>query len=322
MSAWADTASAQSDAELVRARKLYAQGLTQEAAGDWAGALATFEDVARIKATPQVRFHLARCKEHLGRFNEALGGYRIAEYEAEQAGAKERTLVEEVKKAREALEARIPKLTIVRGKGAEAIKIELDGVVLGETQLGQPIALDPGPHVLTGILEQGRSFKRTLTIAEGDTVRVVLDVPEELGAPAPPAAAPEPEVKPDPEPRGRSPVTDAPPTSSPSATPWIVGGLGVASLALSAVFYSLRANAEDELDQKCLGRTCPDTLKGTQQNGETYSALSGVTFGLGIVGVGAGALMLMTRSRPTPAPAAAGLHVRGRGATVSFGGRF
>ena len=173
-------ARADGDAELIRARKLYAQGLTQEAAGDWAGALATFEDVARIRATPQVRFHLARCKEHLGRFNEALGGYRIAEYEAEQAASKEPTLLDEVRKARVALEGRIPKLTIARGKGAEAIRIELDGVALGDTQIGQPIALDPGPHVVTGIVERGKTFKKTLNVAEGDAVRVELDVPDEL----------------------------------------------------------------------------------------------------------------------------------------------
>jgi hypothetical protein len=90
------------------------------------------------------------------------------------------------------------------------------------------------------------------------------------------------------------------------------------------VFYSLRAKAEDELDQGCLGRTCPDTLKGTQQNGETYAALTGVTLGIGVVGVGAGVLMLLGQKSPAPsstAPAAA-LQL-GRGAAeVSFRGRF
>lgn len=312
---------ADSDAELVRARKLYAQGLTQEAAGDWAGALATFEDVARIRATPQVRFHLARCKEHLGRFNEALGGYRIAEYEAEQVSSKEPTLLDEVKKARVALEARIPKLTIIRGKGADAIKIELDGVALGDTQIGQPITLDPGPHTLTGILERGRTFKRLLSIAEGDALRVELDVPEELAAPpaAPPAATNQAEPKGVPD---QTPAAPAP--QSRSAAPWIVGGIGVASLAASAVFHSLRAKAEDQLEQGCLGRTCPDTLKGTQRNGETYAALTGVTLGIGVAGVGAGVLMLLGQRGPGPSstPARAALQLGRGGGEVSFRGHF
>mgnify|MGYP003482091367 CR=1 FL=1 len=314
-------ARADGDAELIRARKLYAQGLTQEAAGDWAGALATFEDVARIRATPQVRFHLARCKEHLGRFNEALGGYRIAEYEAEQAASKEPTLLDEVRKARVALEGRIPKLTIARGKGAEAIRIELDGVALGDTQIGQPIALDPGPHVVTGIVERGKTFKKTLNVAEGDAVRVELDVPDELvEQPVAPPLATNP-VEP---PRGPAEPPGPPARQARSAAPWIIGGIGVASLAASAVFYSLRAKAEDELDQGCLGRTCPDTLKGTQQNGETYAALTGVTLGIGVVGVGAGVLMLLGQKSPAPSstPPAAALQL-GRGAAeVSFRGRF
>lgn len=320
------SALCQTDAELVKARKLYSQGLTQEAAGDWAGALATFEDVARIKATAQVRFHLARCKEHLGRYNEALGGYRMAEYEVEQAGAKEKALVDEIRKAREGLEAKIPRVTIVRGKNAEAIKIELDGVILGDTQLGQPITLDPGPHTVVGVVAADKRFKRALNVAEGDTVRVVLDVPDDLVT----AEAPPPEKSEEPKPKEASkthePEEHSPtaPSPSPSAspTPWIIGGLGVASLAASAVFYALRSKAEDELDQGCLGRTCPDTLESTQKRGETYAALSGVTFGLGVVGVGASALMLLGRSR-TPAPATSGfLTVSPRGAGLGYAGRF
>lgn len=318
------TGRAQSDADLVQARKLYAQGLTQEAAGDWAGALQTFEDVARIKATPQVRFHVARCKEQLGRFNEALGGYRMAEYEAEQAGPKERALVDEVKKARESLEAKIPRVTIVRGKGADSIRIELDGVVLGDTQIGQPITLDPGPHVLTGVVQPGKSFKRTLTLAQGDDVRVALDVPDELTT-SPPRAAPEPapprEKPPEPAPPAGAPA-DVPAQPSSSAMPWIIGGLGVASLGASVVFYTQRKKAEDELEQGCIGRTCPDTLKSTQQRGETYAALSGVALGVGIVGVGASVLMLLGRSTSAPKAPAASLHLGARSASVSFGGSF
>ncbi|MBK7579174.1 MAG: hypothetical protein IPI67_03120 [Myxococcales bacterium] len=328
-SLWLATpAFAQSDAELIRARKLYAQGLTQEAAGDWAGALGTFEDVARIKATPQVRFHLARCKENLGRFNEALGGYRMAEYEAEQGGKKEQSLVDEVKKAREALEGKIPKVTITRGKGAEAIKIELDGVALGDTQIGQPITLDPGPHVVRGIVAQGKSFKRTLTLAEAEQVNVVLDVPDDLVAPATETpAAPSSEGT-----NEAAPVAardDAVPPEAPrveasgSSAPWIIGGLGVASLAASAVFYSLRAKAVDDLDKGCIGRTCPDTLESTQKRGQTYSTLTGVTLGLGVVGVGTGVVMLLGRGRaPTTSPPAAQAYVQRHGGGFSFGGRF
>ena len=69
----APAARAQSDEDLAQARVLFNEALSQETAGDWAGALEKMQKVSRVKLTPQVRYHLARCKEHLGRHTEALG---------------------------------------------------------------------------------------------------------------------------------------------------------------------------------------------------------------------------------------------------------
>lgn len=325
----AASASAQTDSDLVRARRLYSQGLTQEAASDWAGALGTFEDVARIKLTPQVRFHVARCKEHLGRLNEALGGYRMAEYDASQGGKKEKEIVEQARAAREDLEARIPKLTIVRGKNADAAKIELDEVVLGDAQLGQPISVDPGRHSVVGVLPGGKRVKQQVDVAERDNRRVELDVPDE--AVPEPAAAPtssSPSPAPAPPPTKTSlpePEPDTAPAAKPasSAAPWIVGGVGVASLVASGVFYSLRQSEEKKLDDGCLGRTCPDTLQSAQSRGQTYSALAGVTLGVGIAGVAASALMLLGRSSESPKPVpAAALQIDRRSLGLSWAGHF
>jgi hypothetical protein len=293
----AEPAGAQSSNDLARARELYNQGLTQEAAGDWAGALATFQNVAKIKMSPQVRFHIARSKEHLGRLNEALGGYRLAEYEAAQLGARSQELVAEVQSARENLEARIPKLVIVRGRGSATARIELDGVVLGESQIGTEIRADPGPHVIAGTVADGRRFMQTVDLVEGETKRVELIAPDEQPPPA--------EVKP---PSSAASQPTAPPSApvaierSGSALPWVIGGVGVASLVLSAVFYTQKSSAESDLKAGCLGKTCPDTLQSTQDRGETYARLTGVTLGVGVVAIGVAAVMLLTGRAVEPAP--------------------
>jgi hypothetical protein len=311
-------ASAQSEAELVKARQLYSQGLTQEAASDWAGALATFEDVARIKLTPQVRFHIARSKEHLGRLNEALGGYRLAEYEASQGSEKEQEILADVQKAREDLEKRIPKLTIERGDAAAAIKVELDGVVLGDPQVGKEITIDPGPHVVAGIVGPGRRFKVELSIKEGETQKLVLDVPKELQA----AAEPPPPAPAEPSPAPAAPAPDQPVKKSGSAAPWIVGGLGVASLVTSAVFYVRRNDAKKQLDDGCLGSVCPDTLRDTQKRGETDAAISGVALGVGIAALGASTLMFLGRSSESEPRPSAAISVAPQGVSLSYAGRF
>ena len=317
---------AQSAADLERARTLYTQGIEQEAAGEWAGALATFEKVAAIKTTPQVRFHIARCKEHLGRLNEALGGYRLAQHEALEAGKDGEKVLPEVQKALAALEKRVPSLIIERGDGTDSATIELDGVALGGAKIGRPVNVDPGPHLIQVTLADGREFKRTVHVKEGESLQVILDVPEDLAPKAAPAPAPAVGSSPEPAP----PPPDDPPSDGASASlddaggsalPWVITGVGVASLAASGVFYLIAKNAEDELDRECLADICPDTLQDTQTRGERFSLLTGVALGVGALGVGVGVTMLLGEAQSDEGVA---LNVRGSGnfTGVDVVGRF
>src|SRR5690349_5526477 len=101
--------AAQSQDDLERARNFFREGLSLEAAGNWAQALAKFREVGKVKLTPQVRFHTARCNEQLGHLNTALGEYKLAEYEGGQQNIPE---LPAITQARTSLEARIPKLVI------------------------------------------------------------------------------------------------------------------------------------------------------------------------------------------------------------------
>ncbi len=289
---------AQPEAEIQQARTLYSQGLTQEAASDWAGALASFEKVARIRMTPQVRFHIARCKENLGRLNEALGGYRLAEHEGQTTEGVPESVLVEVRHARESLEKRVPRLIIERGEGVDSAKIALDGVELGQAQIGREVNVDPGPHLLRVTLADGRKFEKTVQVKEGERSQVLLDVPPDIQPLAgDDASDSSPEAAPADQGVGSS--------SGSGPMPWIIGGLGVASLAASGVFYILRNSANDDLEAGCIKDVCPDTLEDTQSRGENYSMLTGVTLGIGVVGVVVSAVWLLSGSNPPPATASA-----------------
>jgi tetratricopeptide (TPR) repeat protein len=280
----APSAAAQSAAELGKARTLFKEGVSLEAAGDWAGALAKFEEVAKVKTTPQVRFHIGRCKEHLGRLNEALGEYRMAEYEAQQSKAKEAA---EISQARQSLEARVPKLVITRGAGAESAKIELDGVAIGEAQVGKEVSTDPGPHKIVAKIGGGQ-FDVDVSVAEGETKNVELTPPEGFAAkPAPKAE--EPEVK---------PIEDKPPPKverkGPGALPWIIGGVGVVSLGASGYFLLQRNKAEDDLNSSCHGDVCPSNKKSVGDDGKRYATYTNVALGIGVVGIGVATVMLLS----------------------------
>lgn len=295
---WPSQAAAQTQAELDHARQLYAQGLTQEAAGDWAGALSTFQQVARIKLTPQVRFHVARCKENLGRLNEALGGYRLAEYEAQQNGDSSATLLGEITSAREALERRMPKLVIERGEGADAIKIELDGVALGQTEIGREMKIDPGPHVIAGVLPSGERFTKKIYAKENDSEQVILDVPADL-LPAVAHHTRKPSAENTPQADTGDRDAAHPSAHHSSALPWVIGGVGVASLIASGVFYLRMKSTQKQLDDNCIGTKCPDTLQSAQDRGKLDATLTNVTLGVGVVGIGVATVLLLSGGSST-----------------------
>lgn len=307
------SAAAQSQDDLDRARNLFREGLSLEAAGNWAQALAKFHEVGKVKLTPQVRFHTARCNEQLGHLNTALGEYKLAEYEGSQQNIPE---LASITQARQALEARVPKLVIRRGPGAELAQVELDGVDLGENQIGQPVGVDPGPHRIVAKLPGDREFQYAAFVKEAETKEVELAPPpgEE------PAAAP---GKPKAPGADQGVSTEAPPKRS--VLPWVIGGVGVAGLVGSGVFYILRNGAKSDLESTCHGNVCPTSSQDTENKGKLYTMLSMVSLGVGVVGIGVATVLLVTAPKKEE-PAHAGLNwdvVAGPGdARLMVNGRF
>lgn len=278
---WAPRALAQTAEELDKARLAFRDGLSLEAAGNWTAALAKFQAVGRVKLTPQVRFHIGRCHEQLGRLNEALGEYRLAEHEAQQQNLTE---LPAMTSARQALEGRVPKLVIKRGRGAELARVELDGVEIGEAQLGTAFGVDPGPHTVIAKLPGKQEFQRSAIVKESETVELVLDAPEGLGPAAPEAGTKELPSSAEEDRRGKG----------SRALPWVFGSVGVAGLAAAGAFYVLRAGAESDLEDGCRGSVCPKSLEDRQNNGELYTTLSFVSLGVGVVGLGVATYLLVS----------------------------
>jgi hypothetical protein len=225
-----------------------------EVASNWAQALAKFERVAEVRFTPQVRFHIARCKEHLGRLTEALGDYRISEYEAERDGLTE---LGEIARARADLEARLPRLTIVRGAGADRATVDLDGVEIGQASIGTELGLDPGHHQVTAKSPGRVPFEHQFVAVEGERHEVRVELGSPLSAPADPM--PESRHHPDEaEAAALDPVPDAlaTPRRDTDFTPWILSGVAVVSAGAGVFFVVRRADAIGEQRRYCTGGVC------------------------------------------------------------------
>jgi tetratricopeptide (TPR) repeat protein len=281
---------AKSDARAIdKARAQFQKGLALETAGDWAGALALFQQVALVKLTPQVRFHVGMCEEKLGQLGAALGDYELAAHEADQAGIAE--VSAQVALRREELRARIPTVTIVRGQGAEYASISLDGVAIGAVSVGVKLPVDPGPHSIEARASGFKASRLNFELAEKEskTVELALErLPVDANIPELPGAA---RVAPNQEPE----------PGQANVLPFVIGGAGVVSLGASVVFFLLRQNAIKTLDSECTlppPNTCPAQAKSTYDAGKTYSTLVNVTLGVGVVGIGAGTVLLLVQKRP------------------------
>lgn len=271
---------------LKRAREQFGRALALQTAGDWAGALGLLKEVAAVKSTPQVRFNLALCEEKLGKLVAALGDYELAAADARAEKAEQ--VAEEVEGRLESLRARIPKITVKRGAGADTAIVAVDGVSLGDQVIGLPMPTDPGPHTVEAQAPGFKPFRQSLRLAEqqSETVELVLEAepaapPNLVGGAAPPSVA-------------RPPVYG-----------YVIGGIGLASLATSGVFFGLRASKISSLDKACPDHQCPSS---TQQSdidaGKRYTTVANVTLAVGIAAV-AGGLVLVLTSTPSSEPSLA-----------------
>jgi hypothetical protein len=278
------------DAAVARAREQFTQALSLQTAGDWAGALALLKQVAAVKPTPQVRFNIALCEEKLGRLVSALGDYELAAADARESDV---GVAQEVDARLGALRARIPKIIVQRGDGAETATIMLDGVTIGDSVVGTAVPADPGPHVIEAKAIGYKPFRQTVRLVEQQTETLVVKL----------EAVPEP-------PPG---IIESPPAGSPSlrTAGFVTAGVGVASLIGSGVFFYLRGQAIDDLDSAC-GPTregCPESSRDTFDSGRTYNTLANVTLAVGAVGIAAGIPMILLGSGGSREPARAGMKV-------------
>ncbi|HKY41157.1 MAG TPA: hypothetical protein VJN18_34725 [Polyangiaceae bacterium] len=283
---------------LKKAREQFGQALALQTAGNWAGALALLKEVATVKSTPQVRFNIALCEEKLGRLVAALGDYELAATDARSEKADQ--VAEEVEARREALRQRIPKLTVKRGSGAEAASIALDGVSLGDQVIGTAMPTDPGPHTLEASAPGFKPFRKSVRVAEqqSEVIEIVLE-PEPT---APPKGAGGDTVV---QAGGRSPVYG-----------YVIGGIGIASLGASGVFFGLRASKISDLDKACPDLKCPKGYDDDIQQGQRYTTIANVTLAVGVAAV-AGGLVLILTSGPAEtsialAPAPGGAQLIGK----------
>jgi len=303
---------AQTADELSEARAAFQRGIELEQAKNWAGALKQFRQVGQVKMTPQVRYHIALCEENLGKLVAALGGYELALADAETVGDGV-SFKQEVEASVNDLRARIPKVIIRRGTGAEAAAIELDGVALGESSVGVEVPLDPGPHSLVATAPGHVKYSETLEVAEEETRTVTIDMKPLPSEPPPDISGGTPDdtgVKDD---GGKK----------YGFYPYVLMGVGGAALITSGVLFVIRSRDLSDLKDKCTrvddsNYSCPPTLSDSERSDlrskadrvQTLDTVAPVMLGVGVVAAGVGGTLFYLDHRNAQQQARATKRVR------------
>ncbi|HWZ88565.1 MAG TPA: hypothetical protein VNW92_06940 [Polyangiaceae bacterium] len=199
------------------------------------------------------QFHLAECYEQSGQIATAWATFLDVASQARAASQFDREKAA-TKRATQ-LEPRLPKLTITVPEPSQlsGLEIRRDGIVVGQTQWGSPVPVDPGPHELSISAPGRRPLNQTLKAEEGKPL--AFDVPEleTTGESAePPAAepAPAPEAQPVTHKHHHHPVPaptpEPPPTPSSGVDAWplVLAGAGVVGLAVGTGF-ALKASSDN-----------------------------------------------------------------------------
>ncbi len=313
--AGAPAALAQTTPTEIARRELLDQAEAARLTGDHARALELASRAAQLRVTPSLRLLIAQEHTAVGHVLEALDQSSVCAREAAaDAAMNNRERILEACRALAASLAQQVGRVVVRVPAApEGTVVRVAGTEVSAALWGVAFPVVPGEVTVTAEAPGATAFQRVVTVAAGasEDVEVALVVT----ARRPPVVIAPPPV-----------VAPAQPARGPGAGPWIVLGVGAASLGASLAFALLRNDALSTRDAECdiAGRgPCRDRPLAEAANSDyrTFTAVTDATLAVGAAGVVAGGLWLLLGRSAAPARATA-LHVvpRGDGALIGLSG--
>jgi tetratricopeptide (TPR) repeat protein len=258
-----------------RAREAFAQGQTLYLAGDFAGALAAFQQAESASPTPAAVYNIARCRERLGETAEAVAAYE--RYLAQAPDSPDHDAVAgHVAELRRQLPA----------EGRLRITVEPPGATVRVDQdAPEPAPVDrllaAGHHAVRAELSGHTAAERDVELVAGGLVQLELTL-RPIESPSATSRAPEAAV--------REQLPPAAPRSVSGERKWTYVALTVAVLCVGTAlaFGASAQNAQDQLHARVHTQTDVQQLYDTA-NARATAANS---FYVGAAVAGAAAITL------------------------------
>lgn len=249
------------DESVKRADALFQEGRAAVREGNWEVGCPKFEESLRLDPAPGTRINLGECAERTGHLVAALDLYEQASRELAQDDRR----LPLAKQRAQATDARIPRLVVPAN-----VRVRIDD---DPAQRTGELRLDPGRHTVV-VTADGRERTTVVTLAEKE--RRTL----------------EPEA---------SPVAPTPaPTSSTRIIGYTVGGAGLAALVTGLVFGGIVLHDKNVVDASCdKSNACSQEGLDAKREGRTFSAVSTVAVGVGLVALALGIYLVVSSPRST-----------------------
>ena len=294
------------------AEELFQQGRVALAAHDYERACARFAQSLELERAVGTLISLAECEEARNLLTSARQHWQEA---ADLADAKNDALQRGpiARQRFDDLDRRVPRVTVHLSSEAPRDSVLLrDDVVLGSGSFDVPLPVDPGKH-LVAIRAQGhedRTYEIELAPGEHKTLEaepgpIRVAVQDGGAAPTADAAVEQGATESD---AGPSAATSASAGSIPESTAgkgasanpqraigFVVGGLGIASVAVGSYFglhaFSEWANAKNQCGSGCAAGSDARTERSAALSSATGSTIA---FAAGGAAVAAGIVLLAT----------------------------
>lgn len=286
-----------------------------------------FEESYRLDPTAGALLNMGECRLREGKTASAWAFYQQAATLADVQGKPD--TYELASQRQRELEPNLSYVTFHVAKPVPGLAVKRDGVLVGPAQFDVSIPVDPGRHIIAAEAPGYESIQFAVVVQEKHD-RQIVNVPALKEKPISQVSSIAPQPKPNPV---ASPVSPQPPeqpqprATSSSPWPWVLGGVGAASLVVGTVSGVLALRENSYAKDHCPAQfNCNNEVLQAQGRRDTEAAIAQVTIPVGVLAMaGAATWLLLTpqaASDDNPHRVSFGTFTNGRDATCWMAGAF
>jgi hypothetical protein len=317
-----------SSTDVAIATQLFDDAEKLVAAGNPDAACPKYRESQRRDPQLGTLLHLADCWEEIGKTASAWAAFKeAAEVAARRNASGLNEPREKTARARvAALEKRLARLTInVVNAGTPGLEIRQGGELVDRALWGSAVPIDPGVYTLTAHAPGKKQWTQMLEVdAEGGAMEVAVPLLENESQSMPMVASPAPTSSSRRMDAAESPATPMTSGNAQRTTGLVLGGVGVATLGVGAVF-GLMSNAKAS-DSEAIcpsGVDCtPDDVqqvRGLEGEARDHAMRFNVASGIGAALLIGGAILTLTAPSTTTAKPPLALRIETWGGTAAMG---